>query len=39
MKPPLKPLESSSIPSSSRMDEICLFTTTRAAAAVKVKEE
>jgi len=34
-----KPLESSSVPSSSRMDEIRLFTATRAAAAVTVKEE
>ncbi len=33
VKQPLNPPESSSVSSSSRMDEICLFTSTRAAAA------
>ncbi len=39
MKSSLNPLESSFVPSSNQMDEICLFIATRAVVAVKVKEE
>jgi hypothetical protein len=39
MKSPLNLLESSSVLLSSQMDEIHLFTVTKAVVAVKVKEE